>query len=62
MLKAVSSSPPADLEPHWPEPPCLIEEIRGSPFGYRSRKIPESPRLAELARLAINLGTTDNGR
>jgi hypothetical protein len=60
-MKTVSSSPPADLEPNWPEPPQIIEETRGSPFGYRSRKIPESPRLAELARLAISLGIMDNG-
>jgi len=37
------------FEPHWPEPPRLIQETRWSPFGYHSRKIPESPRLAQLA-------------
>jgi hypothetical protein len=40
----------------------LIEETRGSPFGYRSRKIPESPRLAELAAMALKLGGVPQDR
>ena len=56
------AQPAAPLEeetkrrPNWGPFPHMVEEDHGSPFGFRARRVPDSPELIELARMAIELG------
>jgi hypothetical protein len=67
MLKAVRDTTPSegdrhpdaapgDKRPCWPAFPRMVEEDHGSPFGFRTRRIPDPPELTELTEIAIRLG------
>lgn len=42
--------------PNWAPFPPMVAEDRSSPFGPRMRRVPDSPELFELTRIAIELG------